>query len=282
MKNTILLSRFLSILLTTIAISSNAQKLNEAGSITGKDLPVYEIPLCSTVHIISPESINYVDISTPDVQGDLTDKKIFRLKTTSALKDGDTFTVSIVSGSFLVVYRLKCISAPQARETYVINISPSEVLPLNNAHLSESDFYKLGIHALTKKRSVFNTSTKDYGLKFWVNNIFVVDDFIIFDLGLKNQTNLQLDLENVRFKLRDKKIAKATVSQEVILDPVFRFYPDEDKIIRKRWRNFYVFKKFTFPDNKRLSIELTEKQISGRKITLDIKYNQVLAAETLQ
>ena len=282
MKNTILQTLLLFTLVAAVSLSSSAQTLNDARTVTGKELPAYEIPINSTVHIISPESINYVDISSPEVQGDLTDKKIFRLKTTPALKEGNSFTVSIVTGSFLVVYRLKCISTPPDRETYVININPSEVLPLNNAHLSESDFYQLGVHALAKKRSVFNASAKDYGLKFRVNNIFVVDDYILFDLGLKNQTNLQLDLEKVNFKLRDKKIAKATVSQEVALVPVFRFYPDDDKVIRKRWRNFYVFKKFTFPDNKRLTIELTEKQISGRKIKLDIKYNQVLAAETLQ
>ncbi len=78
-----------------------------------------------------------------------------------------------------------------------------------------------------------------------------------------------------------KKILKATVSQDLPVEPLYRFYEDVGLQIKKSFRNFYCFKKFTYPSDKVLCLEITEKQISGRKILLNIDYKQVLAATTL-
>ena len=39
-------------------------------------------------------------------------------------------------------------------------------------------------------------------------------------------------------------------------------------------------KKLTFPNGKLLTVEMTEKQISGRNISLNIDYEDVLAADS--
>ena len=41
-----------------------------------------------------------------------------------------------------------------------------------------------------------------------------------------------------------------------------------------------VLKKLTFPNDKVLTIEMSEKQISGRTITLEIDYEDVLHADS--
>jgi Bac_Flav_CT_N: Bacteroides conjugative transposon TraN protein len=41
-----------------------------------------------------------------------------------------------------------------------------------------------------------------------------------------------------------------------------------------------VVKKMTFPNDKLLTIEMTEKQISGRNISLNIDYEDILAADS--
>ena len=41
-----------------------------------------------------------------------------------------------------------------------------------------------------------------------------------------------------------------------------------------------VIKKLTFPNDKILTIELSEKQISGRTIHLNIDYEDVLSADS--
>ena len=52
------------------------------------------------------------------------------------------------------------------------------------------------------------------------------------------------------------------------------------KTFRHGYRNVLVVKKLTFPNNKLLTIEMTERQISGRNISLNIDYEDVLAADS--
>ena len=46
------------------------------------------------------------------------------------------------------------------------------------------------------------------------------------------------------------------------------------------YRNVIVVKKMTFPNDKLLTIEMTEQQISGRNISLNIDYEDVLSADS--
>ena len=48
---------------------------------------------------------------------------------------------------------------------------------------------------------------------------------------------------------------------------------------KKHYRNVIVIKKLTFPEAKVLKIEVSENQISGRTIELNIKYDDVLNAD---
>ncbi|WP_394348381.1 DUF4138 domain-containing protein [Mucilaginibacter corticis] len=49
----------------------------------------------------------------------------------------------------------------------------------------------------------------------------------------------------------------------------------------KYYRNIIVFKKLSYPGNKVMNIELREKQISGRVITLQIPYKDLLKADVI-
>ena len=55
---------------------------------------------------------------------------------------------------------------------------------------------------------------------------------------------------------------------------------DQSKTFKYGYRNVLVLKKMTFPNDKVLSIEISEKQISGRTISLDIDYEDVLYADS--
>ena len=67
-------------------------------------------------------------------------------------------------------------------------------------------------------------------------------------------------------KLADKKVSKATNSQVIELTPAMVLEPG--KSFKRGYRNVIVVKKMTFPNDKVLTIEMTEKQISGRNISL--------------
>ena len=48
----------------------------------------------------------------------------------------------------------------------------------------------------------------------------------------------------------------------------------------KNYRNVLVLKKLTFPEEKKLRLEITEDQISGRVSYLDINYRDILNADS--
>ena len=58
----------------------------------------------------------------------------------------------------------------------------------------------------------------------------------------------------------------------MVLDPAESF--------KYGYRNVIVLKKLTFPNDKVLTIELSEKQISGRTIYMNIDYEDVLSADS--
>lgn len=258
----------------------NAQAIT-SDHLTRSNAQKHHIGLSSTVHIISPEDISYVDISSPEVDGDIAEKKLCRIKP-SKLKEGDQFTVTVVTKTFLSVYQFTCSASNPEMETLVVNINPLQAVPIDqHGYLKQADFRGLAIHAMSRKRDVYDLHSNAYDLRLWINNIFIVGDYLLLDIGIKNKSKLAFDIDQVKFTIKDEKILKATVSQELPVEPLYRFYEDVGLQIKKSFRNFYCFKKFTFPSDKVLSIELTEKQISGRKILLNIDYKQILEATTL-
>jgi hypothetical protein len=98
-------------------------------------------------------------------------------------------------------------------------------------------------------------------------------------VAFQNKTNLAYDIDELRFKIEDKKITKATNVQSLEIKPEWQLYKQPS--FKKEYHNIYVFKKVTFPDNKILNVELSEKQISGRTLTLKIRYGDLLKADAL-
>jgi hypothetical protein len=103
----------------------------------------------------------------------------------------------------------------------------------------------------------------------------------MMEIEAKNKTKLQFDIDQIRFKIVDKNSVKSAVSQDIELTPFYCFNNTDGKIITNKWRNFYVFKKFTYPTQKLFTIEMTEKQYSGRKVDLKVEYNQILNSSQL-
>lgn len=103
-------------------------------------------------------------------------------------------------------------------------------------------------------------------------------DYFFIDFSIENKTNIRFDIDQIRVKLADKKLSKATNAQIIELTPALVL--EQAKSFRHGYRNVIVLKKMTFPNDKVLTIEMTEKQISGRNIHLNIDYEDVLSADS--
>jgi conjugative transposon TraN protein len=274
--------------------SATAKKRSGQPGINEKNIQSFKIPFLKTTHILSPEPIIYVDISSPNVEGDLPEKNIFRLKPKTDISESekpmklvDDFTVTIVSESYITIYKLSFNedeTNPQNENStsYILTIDPNHSIPLNNHDkITSQDFERLAIRAMGKYRKVFNVHTKEHGMQFWLNNVFVIGNLILFDVAAKNHTNLQYDINSVDFSLMDKNRVRAAVSQDIDLKPIYQFTQDAGTVIDKKWHNYYIFRKFTYPSKKTLEIRLSEKQISGRPVSFRVDYNQILKSKTL-
>jgi len=121
--------------------------------------------------------------------------------------------------------------------------------------------------------------TKAFGLKASLYHIYSAGDYVFLYLGYENSTNLKYDLDEFRFKVDDKKITKATNVQSVEIKPEYVLFANP--VFQHSYRNIIVLKKMTFPGNKVLHIELSEKQISGRVITLTVSYQDLLDSDII-
>ena len=288
MQKIITLICLLYIIQNTYAQTPNYTVLTNNISINEKNINRVRIPANATVHFVSPEPIEYVDISSPDIQGDLPEKNIFRLRPDSTkIHPGDAFTITIVTQGYISVYKLTVANplindCTLKNEAYVISVNPNDAVQVNQSEvLSNQQCFDLSMKAMQKKRNIFDVGTKAYGMKMYVTNIYSIGDYIMIQLEAKNKTKLPFDIDQIRFKIVDKHQVKATISQDIELKPVYSLYKSESGIITNKFTNFYIFKKFTFPTQKLLEIEMTEKQYSGRHLSLKVEYNQILKSQQL-
>ena len=143
--------------------------------------------------------------------------------------------------------------------------------------MSVGEMSRYAIRIYNTKRSVENIHSKKDKMKAWVNHICSAGDYFFIDFSLENKTKIPYDISEIRVKLEDKKQKKATNYQSIELTPEYML--NYNKHFKKRYRNVLVVRKLTFPEAKVLKIEVSENQISGRAIELNINYDDVLDAD---
>ena len=255
------------------------------------DLTNLEISKGISLHIISPEPIQFVDLSTDKLTGDLPAENIARIKITDVsvtdsiatkknIDLNDLGVITIVCQSFMAQYKINYLDFERKAVTN-IQIQPEDMQPLEYPKLafSSTELQKFSLDILRKKMvGKPIREVKNLKLTMQINNVYVVNDYIFLDMTFLNSTNLGYDIDAIKFSVEDKKIYKATNNQSIALEPVYQLY--RQKEFKKNYRNIYVFKKFTYPNSKVMKIRLLEEQLSGRAIEMKVKYSDILDADT--
>ena len=296
MKNLILLLAMLLLPAYSFAQNTAVSKIYK------NRLPKINISKDVNLHFRSPEPVQFVDLSTNKLIGDLPAENVVRIKIQQMEEEkhfvNDSLrktvdipidyrenqelgVVTIVGQSFMAQYQL-VYSENEQNGNIISNI---EVLPEDMQALEFPDFKmsnvelrKYAMELISKKEDRKVRTNKDLGLISQLNNVCTFGDYVFLDISFRNKTNLSYDIDKLKFSIDDKKIYKATNVQSIDIEPVFRLY--DLKRFKKSYRNIFVFKKFTFPNNKVLNIRLIENQISGRTINLEVKYSDILEADT--
>ncbi|WP_454976834.1 DUF4138 domain-containing protein [Capnocytophaga leadbetteri] len=296
MKNKITYTIALALLSCLSFLQSQAQTLIQKTDVDA--LPIIFMGKEVNIHIVSPEPIQFVDLSTNMLIGDLPSENIARIKVSQEkteeepeqtnatekkeLRSGnDIGVITVVGQSFIAQYR---VIYQDEQHTWLIShlhIKPEDMQPLEYPKYKYSNYelkrFALDIQAKKIKKPI--RKKKDLKLSMCLNNVYVMDDYIFLDISINNLTNLPCNIDTMKFSIEDKKIYKATNNQSILLTPLFALNTEQHRI-RKSYRNIFVFEKFTFPNSKILKIRLIEEQISGRVIDMKVNYSDVLEADT--
>ena len=234
-----------------------------------------------TTVITASEPIRFVDISTDLVVGDQPIKNAIRLKPKEgAHADGEVLAiVTIVTERYRTQYALLYTTRLQEAVTDK-QIQPQEKIAFHNPSvtMSTEEMTKYARTIWNSTARIRNVSTKQHRMVMRLNNIYSVGEYFFLDFSIENKTNIRFDIDEMRFMLSDKKQSKATNAQVIELTPALVL--DQSQGFKHGYRNVVVLKKMTFPNDKVLTIEISEKQISGRNIILSIDYEDVLYADS--
>ena len=239
-----------------------------------------------TTHIVMPENIKMVDLSTTKIIGNQCADNIVRIKpfieadsVPTSYREGELMgTLTLIGERHLAQYDVVYTASPsRAASIHRVPYAglDSYINPEVSMPQSEMARYAWAVYGSGRKYN--QVVSRANGMKAIVNNIYSIGDYFFIDYSLQNSTKIAYDIAEVRVKLTDKKEVKDTNSQTVELSPVYSL--NLARKFKKNYRNVLVLDKLTFPDEKVLRIEISENQISGRVITLTVEYDDILNAD---
>ena len=238
-------------------------------------IPPYglEVAFDKTVHIIFPSAVRYVDLGSANlIAGKAGDaENVIRIK--AAVRDFETetnFSVICDDGSFYS-FNVKYAAEPEK-----LNIEMRDFIHdgdvVNRPNNAQEIYLKeLGsesplmvrlimksIHA-GNRRYVKHIGSKRFAVQYLLKGIYTHQNMIYFHTQTKNMSNVPYDIDFIRFKIVDKKIAKRTAIQETVIVPV-RAHNYVTAVAGKKCEvTVFAFDKFTIPDDKNLIVEMFEK-----------------------
>ena len=226
------------------------------------------------------EPILFVDVSTDKVAGDKPIENTVRFKPKDGEHaDGEVLAIATVvteryRTQYALVYTTKMEEAVTDKE-----IAPQERTPYHNpaVSLSTADMTHFARRVWSSPAKIHNVKARSNRMEMRLNNIYAIGEYFFLDFSVDNKTNIRFDIDELRVKLTDKKVQKATNNQSIELP--LALVLDHGKSFLHGYRNVIVIKKMTFPNDKVVTIELSEKQISGRTISISVDYEDVLSAD---
>ena len=253
-----------------------------------------EITYDKTVHVIFPSPIKYVDLGSTNLIAGKADgaenvirvkaaRKHFRNETNMSVITGDgnfyTFNVKYADEPLLLnvemcdfIHDGETVNRPNnAMEIYLQELgseSPRLVrLIMKSVHKQD-------------KRRIKHIGCKRFGVRFLLKGLYAHGDLLYFHTEVRNATHVPFDVDFVTFKIVDRKIVRRTAMQEQVIYPLRAFNYVTRVEGKKDERTVFALPKFTIPDDKKLVVEMYEKQ-GGRHQIFEVDNEDLVRAETI-
>jgi conjugative transposon TraN protein len=241
-----------------------------------------------TTHLIFPYAVSYVDLGNGGIIADKARgaENIVKVKASQQGFPETNMTVVTTDGrlySFLVNYDAN----PRVLNFNLASTdvsSSSAVVPLahlSNMGVTQSDLEEYSRLVLDKRKGPHVQEKKD-DITLALQGMYTQDDVFFFPLHLANSSNINYDVDFVKFYIRDKKVAKRTAIQESEVTPVFVYNASSTTIPGPgAIDQVHALRKFTIPDDKNLVVEMFEKG-GGRQLSFVVTNSDILKARKLK
>lgn len=253
-----------------------------------------EVTYGKTVHILFPSAIRYVDLGSSNLIAGKADgaENVIRVKAAVKHFRGETnMSVITEDGAF---YTFNVRYAP---EPLLLNIEMADFIhdgeAVNRPNNAQEIYLKelgkespLLVRLIMKsvykenKRRVRHIGSKRFGIRYLLKGIYTHNDLLYFHTEIKNLSNVPFDVDYITFKIVDRQVAKRTAIQEQVLQPVRAQNYVVRVAGRTSERTVFSFPKFTIPDDKKLVVEMNEKE-GGRHQSFTVKNEDLVRAETI-
>lgn len=253
-----------------------------------------EITYDKTVHIIFPASIKYVDLGSTNLIAGKADgadnvlrvkatQKHFRNETNMSVitEDGNFYTFNVKYADEPLLLNVEMCDFIHDGET--VN-RPNNAMEIYLQELgSESprlvSLIMKSIHKQDKRR-IRHIGCKRFGVQFLLKGLYAHNDLLYFHTQVKNSSNVPFDVDFVTYKIVDKKVVKRTAMQEQVIYPL-RAYNYVTRVNGTANEcTVFALPKFTIPEDKKLVVEMYEKQ-GGRHQTFEVDNEDLVRAETI-
>lgn len=268
------------IFLFTINSNTFSQSCIQAAKTTIIEPYHLSITFYKTTNLIFPYAIKSVDRGSQDVLV----QKAKGVENVLLVKAGrENFTETnlsvITSDGKLYSFILNYSNNPS-----LLNISFTkdtileETVPLLQSENNEAQLQSTSERIAKEKRMLHAIHDYKYKIQFRLHGIYIKGDIVFYQMKIKNHSNINYDIDMLRFFIHDEKRFKRTASQEIEIQPLYVY--GDTSVIRGGSKNILVFAlpKFTIPDKKYLSIQLMEKD-GGRHLQLRVHNRTVVKAK---
>lgn len=237
-----------------------------------------------TSNLIFPYAIKSVDRGSKEVlvQKARGVENILQVKAAKKGFDETNLTVITADGK-LYSYILNYADSPARLNLQFGNLDKSgnntdALFSFTNHNQAEIQAYAAQVAA--EKRTVHGTMDKKYAMRFMLSGLFVRGNVMYYQIKIANRSNINYDIDQLRFFIRDQKKSKRTATQEIEIKPLY--VQNDTATITGQSEPILVFAlpKFTIPDKKYLAIQLMEKN-GGRHLKMQVHNRTIVKAKLL-
>ena len=274
----VIVTGILLILMKVQVFSQNTLSTEKASVIEPYHL---EITLHKTTNLVFPYAIKSVDKGSKDV---LVQKangvdNILQVKAGKKSFEETNLTV-ITADDKLYSYILNYTNNPTVLNIRFASIVEEQTNVFSSsAHVNEAKIQE-DVKNVVEANKNIKVKDKKFGIKTQLDGLYINNGVMYYRLNLQNRSNINYNIEQLRFFIRDQKRSKRTAIQELEVVPLY--IHGNTSVIKGHSEHVFVFavSKFTIPDKKYLTIELLEKN-GGRHLQLRAGNRTIVKAKPI-